>query len=191
MKVKEVLLEACSLLGLAEEEKTLQNAELEESTKLGNAEIKKLYNLLQLTLRDLCTNYFSVTTVSTITSNEKIINLSALNNFVRLLEVSFSGKPILFKTINRKINLPFDGTFEVKYATYPTITSLENDLQDYNILNLDIVVFGLCAYYCLSVGRFDEFNRFHNQYQDRAESIKELKSFHLPNRRWEWLKRNL
>ncbi len=43
MKVKEVLLEACSLLGLSEEEKVLQNEELDETSKLENVELKKLY----------------------------------------------------------------------------------------------------------------------------------------------------
>ncbi len=185
MKVKEVLLEACSLLGLSEEEKVLQNEELDESSKLENVELKKLYKLLQFSLRDLCTNYLNTPTIVTLESVNKIISLSDLKNFVRLLDVYYNGKAVLFKTINRKINLPFEGMFDVKYITYPTIESLEEDLEDYNILNLDMAVLGLCAYYCLSTGRFDEFNKFNEQYLDRAESFKELKSFHLPNRRWE------
>jgi len=78
MKVKEVLLEACSLLGLSEEEKVLQNEELDETSKLENVELKKLYKLLQFSLRDLCTNYLNTPTIVTLESVNKIISLSDL-----------------------------------------------------------------------------------------------------------------
>ena len=34
-------------------------------------------------------------------------------------------------------------------------------------------------------GMFDEFNTFHEKYISRAESLKDVKIFELPNRRWE------
>ena len=34
-------------------------------------------------------------------------------------------------------------------------------------------------------GRFEEFEIFHNKYIEKAESLKEIKNFSMPQRRWE------
>jgi len=52
-------------------------------------------------------------------------------------------------------------------------------------VNIDVLVFGLCAYYSLSHGMFEEFTQFHNLYIERAENLKQLKIFSLPSRRFE------
>ena len=49
----------------------------------------------------------------------------------------------------------------------------------------DVIVCGLCAYFSLAHGMFDEFKEFHEQYSEKAENMKELKSFNMPQRRWE------
>ena len=49
----------------------------------------------------------------------------------------------------------------------------------------DVIVFGLCAYYALSHGLFADFEQFHEKYVEKAESLKGLKIFEMPARRWE------
>ena len=77
------------------------------------------------------------------------------------------------------------GTYEVFYYSYPEILSLFEDVDFLQKLNSDVIVFGLCAYYCLSKGMFEDFHELHDKYIERAESLKDLKIFTLPQRSWE------
>ena len=54
-----------------------------------------------------------------------------------------------------------------------------------NNLSPDVLVLSLCAYYALAHGMFDEFEDLHDRYVEKAESLKELRVFDLPARRWE------
>ena len=49
----------------------------------------------------------------------------------------------------------------------------------------DAIVLGLSAYYALAHGMFEEFKELHERYVSKAESLKDLKIFELPSRRWE------
>ncbi len=191
MKVQDIIVEACTILSLNQEIEVLQDEEALEDTKLENAEIKKLYQLLKFSLRELYTNYLEMVIEKEITSENKTISLSELENYIRLLSVKYNNQPVKYKLTNKKINLPFDATYIIAYKGYPEITSLTDSTEDVGIFNLDVVILGLCAYYCLACGRFDEFDTYHSQYVDRAESIKSLKSIYLPNRSWQWQKKLL
>ena len=94
-------------------------------------------------------------------------------------------KKIKFKQINRKLVFAEDGTYLAKYLTYPTISSVFDDLSFITNLNPDVLVFGLVSYYCLSNGLFDEFKMYNDTYTEKAESIKALKTIELPQRRWQ------
>lgn len=185
MTVLKVIAAACTFLDLGAEREILEDSSKTESEKLENEEIKKLYNLMQFALRELCSNYITVVTSVDLASSNCAIDLSNLNNFIKVNGISCNDDEIDFKIRNNKIILPFDDTFTIEYLTYPTITSLENDLDDVGIFDWGVVMLGLSAYYCLACGRFDEFNDFHAKYVLRAESIRTMKSFNLPMRRWE------
>lgn len=202
MKVIDILSEACSLLGLTEELKSLQNLkfqhenlspELSEETEnnlseeeiLKNDYVNKLFILLKFSLRELCTNYLNVTTLKEVESKNNQIEISSLNNYIRLQQVTKNNKLVKTKLIGNIIYLPENGKFSVNYFTFPTITSVFDNISNLGIHNFDVIITGLCAYFCLAYGRFDEFNNFHNQYAERAESLKTLKNFTLPSRRWE------
>ena len=74
---------------------------------------------------------------------------------------------------------------------YPSINSLFDDVDFLHGLSPDALVFGLCAYYSLANGMFEEFEGFHDKYLGKAEAIKELKNFDMPVRRWEWSRKRL
>ena len=92
---------------------------------------------------------------------------------------------VKFKIINRNIIFEYDGEYEVVYETYPTITSLFQEIDFLQEFSPDVFVFGLCSYYSLANGMFSEFEDFHEQYITKAESLRNLKNVQMPIRRWE------
>ncbi len=186
MKIIDLLKRACELLSLQNEIELLNSAEIESETELlKNQEISKLFNLSKFSIQELCTNYVPLQTKAEITTKDKIFSVGDLTNFIRVQNVYKNDKLINYKLINRKLNFTEDGNYTVVYLTYPEINSLFDDLDFFSHLSPDCLVFGLCAYYCLAKGLFDDFKIYNEKYVDRAESIKSLKVINLPQRRWQ------
>lgn len=186
MKIIDLLKRACELLSLQNEIELLNTAQIEnESELLKNQEISKLFNLSKFSIQELCTNYIPVQAEQKITTANKTFSVGELTNFIRVQNVYLNGELVKYKLINRKLNFEKDGTYLVKYLTYPEIESLFDNLDFLSNLSPDALVFGLCAYYCLARGLFDDFKIYNEKYVERAESIKNLKIINLPQRRWQ------
>lgn len=186
MQIIDILNESTMLLGLSDEQQILSYTTPEsESASLENKNIASLFNLIKFSIRELCTNYIPVTISENVVITNKSYPLSSFNNFIRIQNVYKNEQLIKFKIINRNLILEEDGEYTVNYATYPTINSLFDDIDFLQDFSPDAIVFGLCAYFSLAHGMFDEFNTFHEKYISRAESLKDVKIFELPNRRWE------
>ncbi len=182
MKVKNLLANASELLGLEAECALLEQ---DGEDLLNNEEIKKLFNLSKLAIREICSNYLPISSEEKIKVENGSFSLANLKNFIRVNSVSKNGKSHGYKIISKKLILNEDGEYIVNYQTYPEITSPQDDLDFLYPLNFEVLVFGLCAYYCLSKGLFDDFKIYHEKYQERAESVKSLKIIDVPMRRWE------
>ena len=186
MKVIDILKQSAELLGLTDIAKQLSEAQPEnENNLLENEEIFSLLNLIRFSIQELCTNYLPVATSETITTHNKTFEINHLANFIRIQNVLKGEQSVDYKVINRCIHFEEDGEYVVQYATYPEIESMFEELDYMCSLSPDVIVFGLSAYYALSKGLFDEFQIYHNQYIEKAESIKTLKMFNIPQRRWE------
>lgn len=186
MKIVDLIKKACELLSLQQEIDLLNTAQVEnESELLKNQEIGKLFNLSKFSIQELCTNYIPLQAEAEIVTKNKTYSVGELKNFIRVQNVCKNNKAVSYKLINRKLTFNEDGEYVVKYLTYPEIESLFDDLDFLSNLSPDAMVFGLCAYYCLSKGLFDDFKIFNEKYVDRAESIKNLKIINLPQRRWQ------
>ncbi len=186
MKIIDVMKNSAQLLGLTTELNTLEaTTTSSEETALENAEIKKLFNLIKFSIQELCTHYVPVCTSQEITTTNKKNALSNLNNFIRINNVYKNGHPVKFKIINRNLEFSEDGNYTVNYMTYPEITSMFDEIDFLSNFSPDVMVFGLCSYYCLASGMFEDFESFYERYIAKAESLKDLKIFELPARRWE------
>ncbi len=185
MKIIEVLKLSAELLGLNSERDILvSTTEENESTALENEKISKLFNLVKFSLQELCTNYIPVIEKTEITTTDKKFALGNLENYIRIFKVFDGEEAVKFKIINRNLTMEEDGTYMVEYYTYPTINSLFDEIDFLSNFSPDAVVFSLCAYYCLAVGLFDDFNEFHEKYLTVAENLKNIRIFSLPQRRW-------
>ena len=186
MKIVDILIESAQLLGLNDEFEILHDATTEnENVVLENEKILKMFNLLKYSIRELCSNYVPVTTDCKISTVDMKYPVGALTNFIRVQNVFENGEVVKFKIINRNIVFERDGEYVVRYSTYPEILTMFDEIDFLQSFSPDVMVLGLCAYFSLAYGMFTEFEEFHEKYISKAESIKTLRVFDLPCRRWE------
>lgn len=187
MKIVDILIDAALFLGLGDENETLNHItqETEVFTLETDEKVARLFNLVKFSIRELCSNYAPMIASIKVQTNNKEFAINELENYIRIQNVKKDDELVKYKVINRKIIFNEDGEYEISYYTYPRITSMFDEIDYLNDLSPDVVVFGLCAYFSLAYGMFDEFQNFHEEYVTRAESLKGLKCFNLPNRRWE------
>ena len=186
MKIIDILIQTADMIGLSRESRILSQATPEsEEQVLETEEISGLFGLMKYSIQELCTNYMPIIVSKEINITNNTYPLNELENYIYVNTVIKDNQTTKYKIINRNIVVEENGCYTIEYATYPTFNSMFEELNFLTNFNPDVIVLGLSAYYTLSRGRFDEFKIFHEQYIDKAESLKELKSFHLPNRRWE------
>ena len=187
MKIVDILINSAVLLGLTNEAAILESMLEEDEVQIinDNENIKSLYNLVQFSIRELCTNYLPMIESVKITTTDKTYPISSLENYIRVQNVFENKEMIKFKIINRNLLFDHDGDYVVSYAKYPSIVSIFEEIGYLQNLSPDSIVLSLCAYYSLAHGRFDEFHEFNEQYVAKAESLKSLRNVNLPGRRWE------
>lgn len=186
MKIIDVINQTAELLCLVEEKSILATAtEDNEAQILENNEINTLFNLFKYSIQELCSNYMPIATSVNVEVKNKHYDICNLHNYLRVQSVNKNDQPVNYKILNRSIVLEEDGEHTIQYTTYPEVISMFDEIDFLSSLSPDVLVFGLASYYTLSRGRFDEFEIFHNEYIEKAESVKELKNFYMPQRRWE------
>lgn len=185
MKVIDIMCDSARLLGLGEECDILTDPTKDETEKLQNQTIGQMFELAKLSIRELCTNYAPVLATTKIETTNKIYPINKLTNCIRVEGVTQNENPVNYKIINRNINFEQDGDYVIEFSSYPSISSLDDDLTFLQEYGLDIAVFGLCAYYCLTKGLFEDFEKYYQTYQDKASALKDMKVFVMPQRRWQ------
>lgn len=187
MKIIDILIESAELLGLHNDLPQLNSVtpENEEEILSANENIASLFKLIKYSIRELCTNYVPVIDQKVITTTDKSYPLTEFTNYIRIKNITKHEQLVKFKIIGKTIVLEEDGEYIVNYATYPAISSLLDELDFLEEFSPDAIVLGLCSYFSLANGRFEEFQTFNEKYVARAESLKSLRTFNLPLRRWQ------
>lgn len=186
MQIIDILTDSANMLGLVQERDILSIATEENQTSvLENNNIKELFHLVKFSIQELCSNYIPIVNAVDVEIDEKTFELKNLTNFIKLKKIMQGKDRVEFKMLNRTLHFNENGVYTIYYETYPSITSLFDEVDFLSHLSPDVIVFGLCSYYCLSKGLFDDFNMFHEKYINRAENLKDMKTFFLPTRRWE------
>lgn len=187
MKIIDVISDSALLLGLTQEVEILKTVNEQTETQVleENENIAKLFNLIKYSIRELCTNYVPIIEKRKIVTINKQYPISNLENFIRINHIYKDEQFARFKILNRNITLEEDGEYVIDYSMYPTIVTIMEDINFLENYSPDVLVFGLCAYFSLAHGMFDEFEEFHDKYVTKAESLKSVRCFDLPCRRWE------
>ena len=186
MKIVDIINNGANLLGLTEVcDKLFDVSEGEEPILLQDRDIKRLFNITRFAIQELCSHYVPVVVCEEIETENSSYPISKLPNYIKLLKVSLDGEVVSHKISKRIILLPKDGKYTVEYTAYPQIESMFESIDYLADVSPDVIVYGLCSYYSLAIGQFQEFERFHEEYINKADNIKELKVFDLPRRRWQ------
>ena len=191
MKVKDLLKDSAELLGLTKQVEILSSETADETEILLDAEIASLFNLFKFSVRELCTNYIPVSVIENISTREGKYPISSFSNYVKLVKVTKNNEKVAYKILNRNLVFESDGSYDVEYCTYPEITTISQEIDFLPVFNADVLVDGLCAYYSISKGMLEEFESFHENYKFKAESIRAMKTFVMPQRRWQWKQKNV
>ncbi len=193
MKIVDVIIDSAQLLGLTQEAEILQTVTEENESQIldENPNIASLFNLIKYSIREFCTNYVPIIEEQKIKTVEKQFPMGTLVNFIRINHITQNDNYVKFKILNRNVTFEEDGEYIINFSMYPTIMNMVEDINFLQNYSPDVIVMGLCAYYSLAHGMFEEFEEFHNKYIAKAESLKMLRSFDLPCRRWEWEQKKL
>lgn len=187
MKIVDIMKESAMLLGLTKDRVVMETIteENEINVVADNPNIASLFNLIKYSIRELCTNYVPVKSVVTVKTENNKYEISSLPNYIRILSIYQNSQIVKFKVVNRNILFEEDGIYEIHYATYPEISSVLEEIDYLENFSPDVIVLGLCSYFSLAHGMFTEFEDLHEKYVEKAESLKNLKIFEIPCRRWE------
>lgn len=185
MKVKDIIKNSALMLGLTNSVEIIEDEQKTELEKLKDETVGTLFRLCQFSVRELCTHYLPILKQVEITTSNKQYPLSSLDNFIKIKSIKLNEAVVDYKIVNRYITFEEDGSFIVEFYSYPTISSMDDTINFMDDYGLDVAVFGLCAYFCLTKGMFEDFDQFHEEYVERAKAIKELKNVNTPQRRWE------
>ena len=185
MKIKDLIQNSAVLLGLTDTVSVLQDEQKTDADKLADKQVAELLNLAELSIRELCTNYVPVLSTCEITTLNKTYPLSSIENFIKIESVKKGEENVKFKIISRNLILEEDGNFTVEYYSHPSISALTDDVSFLQEFGTEVAVFGLCAYYCLTKGLFEDFENYHEMYLERCTALKEVKCCIMPQRRWE------
>ncbi|MBR6779078.1 MAG: hypothetical protein IKM43_02920 [Clostridia bacterium] len=186
MKIIDIIKQSAEFLGLGQELEVLNNIteDTEETTLQSNEELSRLLNLSQYAIQELCTNYIPVTVEEEIQTENKRYALNKLNNYIKIVEITKDGNFVDYKIVGRNITFAEDGKYFIKFATYPKISSLFDEIDFLQTFSPDVLVMGLCSFYALTKGMFEEYDIFRRTYCEKAEGLKQLKVFEMPMRRW-------
>ena len=185
MKVKDLIKDSAVMLNLGEVVDILEDGTKTDAEKQSATSVAELVKLTDLSIRELCSHYMPVLSSCKITTTNKTYPLSSINNFIRMESASIEDKMVDFKIINRVLVFEADGTYDIEYASYPNINNLDDDVSFLQNFGIDVAEYGLCAYYCLTKGLFDELDNFYQRYIKKCETLKDMKTFIMPQRRWE------
>lgn len=187
MKIIDIMKESATLLGLNKDRVAMEQIKEENQFDImaDFPNVGSLFNLVKYSIRELCSSYVPMCLSTKIKIVDGKCALSALMNFIRVQHVLKNSECVKFKIINRNIVIEEDGEYDVEYLAYPEIESMFDEIDFLNHFSPDVIVLGLCSYYALANGMFDEFENFHDEYVEKAESLKDLKIISTPCRRWE------
>ncbi|MBE7076969.1 MAG: hypothetical protein E7374_03680 [Clostridiales bacterium] len=150
-----------------------------------NPNVLRLFNLTKLCIRELCANYVPYYKEVTVKTENKRFDLSTLSNFIKIVSVKKGDDLVKVKTLNKEVVFSEDGEYVITYASYPEINYLSDKIEFPLEARCDVLAYGVCAYYTLSKGMFDEYNYYRDIYHSLACEIRELRNFIMPSRRWE------
>lgn len=190
MTALELIKKGATLLNVKEilEDENLKNVTISNQADCldNNFTLNRFFEILKIMLNDIANDYVPIIKEKTFISNDKIIELSQIENLLKVCSVSIDKVLVKYKIVNKSIVTNFDGVFTVKYMVTPQIENLLDNVEVFDRgVSVDLLVYGMLSLYCLAIGLTDEFEIYNNIYSEKLSAIKNLKIIEMPFRRWE------
>ncbi len=168
-----------------------KNEEIDSITDLNeleiisaNEELNLCFDLLKLQIKEIASNVCEIIKSIVLTPENNKINLNDVGKFLKIKKIVYDNQLVSFKIINNFIVLPINQTVEIIYSEDVQPSSLLEDIDYFKGVSDDVLVYGLCSYYSLSSGLFEEYNNFHSLYEEKIKNCKNVKVFSLKLRNW-------
>lgn len=190
MTALELIKKGAILLNVKEilEDESLNNVTINNQANCldNNFALNRFFEILKIMLNDIASEYVPIIKEKNFISTDKTIDLSSIENFLKVCSVSIDKVPVKYKLVNKNVVTNFDGVFTVKYMVYPQIETLLDEVEVFDRgISIDLLVYGMLSLYCLAVGLTDEFEIYNNIYTEKLSAIKNLKVIEMPCRRWQ------
>ena len=182
MKVKELFLTVCLLLGNETLAKRIETIEAESD----DPEVKKLIAALNLITEELSEWTVNPEFSEELTSNNgKFFYSSFSFPLYKLKKVEFEGRSISFKAYPDRLETSTDKITVTYSYLFPKITSLSDEAKICSLLGERTVAYGVAAEYQLIAGLFGEAVTLRNRFEDGVSSyILSRRSPKIPKRSW-------
>lgn len=158
----------------------------EDSVLENNFTLNRMFELLRIMMTDISTDYIQLVREISTSATNGVVDMSTVNNLLKVVEVQKSGVKMPYKIIDGKISVKFEGECVVKYLVTPSVSSLLDQVDDFKgLAGFDLLIYGLTAMYCLAVGLFSEYGVYNSIYEQKLAEAKSLKIITMPVRSWE------
>lgn len=194
IKVKDVFIKCARLLNISEiydnddiinigetiDNKVIFNDHLIKEMK----SVGKMLEFLNLCLCEIAhDHYLFIDTYTTSTSQGTVIFVNQMLPIIKILKVSCKCGDQKFTFHIDKIKVDHSDVYTITYAYLPYYFSLVHEVKVRHQCGLDTLIFGICAYYCLSEGMYDEYQIYYKKYKERMEAIPKG-IINTPMRKW-------
>lgn len=148
-----------------------------------NLTLKKLHEFARVMLNEIGSYLPKIAQMKAKTTDKKISLVG--KNVTNIISVKNDFGYVKYEKVGSNLILDEDGEYTIIYNQQLQTNSVLDIIENYDgQIGEDILVNGLSAYYCLSMGMFAEFNVYHAHYAERLSRLKSLKVFSMPCRRW-------
>lgn len=152
-----------------------------------NSTLDKVFDLVNLVFGELGSEYMNIISQKTCDSDaDGKIDYADLPCFLRATKVfDIDEHKVRFEMFENYLKMEDSGTYTVFYKIKPKFSKIEDENYDEQYFDFDIVVYGVCAFFCLTNALFDEHEIYMNIYKDKLSKISNIRNFYLPSRRWQ------
>ena len=149
-----------------------------------NEQLNRMFELSKVVLSEVYA-YASKEIDVGVSSKNGRIDKSLLGNVAKIMSVKDGFGRVDFIVDNNEIVVGQDGEYVLRCIIAPNVKYLTNEIDMLNgMISEDLLINGLGAYYCLTVGLFEEYNVYNTRYIDGFSKLKNPKLFAMPCRSW-------
>ena len=187
MTVKEIINIACSLLGKTEVVEYLSGEEFSDTDKARLLKETAFMNdCVNLTINEVATEYIPVVCTEYVNNYGGMIYYSTLASKVLKVLATYDngGNKISFSKFTEGVKTS-STVNKIEYSYIPpSYTIAETIAFDESTVPARVIAYGVASQVCVTEGRFDEAEIWHNRFVESIKNLSEPKRARIKGRCW-------